>query len=139
MGTQQNNLSRYYEFVYLADQKLFKMRWRAESTQITEEEFRKVSINYLKAIDLYRPVNVIIDARKLKNFVISPALRQWTAENVLRYAVEKGQRKVGVLVSPDLNTRASMAKAMSGLGNENLEVHYFDEEVELMYWMHKEE
>ncbi len=80
---------KYMDVYYDEQKKLLEYRWKENSENMTEQDYRKTVEDLLLIIRTYEPRLLLGDSR-LQNFPLSLELQKWLSEEVLQKFMEYG-------------------------------------------------
>ncbi len=120
---------------YYEDKKLFKIRWKAETKNITEEEVRKKVSRITNYILELESLYILSDDRFREN-LYTVEVQQWIADKLVHSCIKAGVKKFAVLnpinFVAELSTEQVADEAISK--NIPIDVKLFKEEEEALDW-----
>lgn len=116
------------------EKSLIKLVWKTQSEEMSQEQFKEMSMVLLHKIKEYKPMRIFADSRNFL-FIITPDLQTWFLEEIIRPSVAISIRKHSELISQDLFSQVSIEQ----LHREDMQLdyttRYFDDENKAWEWI----
>jgi hypothetical protein len=109
--------------------------WKASTNRLSDEDFKKDMLAWLKAVQDNQPVNVMANTKEYYH-TISPELQVWINENILAHYMAAGVRKLGFIVAPDLFAQVSIEQTIEEK-TQTFSAQYFENEENARAWLTK--
>jgi len=123
----------FVDISYDEQNKLFKLLWKAETKNMSYDEFKEVMLLY--AAEFKRPSRLVLQQMKEMNFSVPLELQTWVDVNVNKAAFDAGVRKGAVVLSPEIFTSVSVEQTLNEENAKDMQVEYFNDENEAMKWL----
>jgi hypothetical protein len=112
-----SSLQQYIHFQYDDAHQLLISTWNT-TADMTDEEYRQVAIEYLKACEKYRPKYSLVDGRNAA-YIIPLDIQEWLNGYIYPKCIDAGICKLAFLVVKDLYTQISLEFGVCGLCNSD--------------------
>ena len=126
--------SKYLHLAFFAEQELIEMTWLSSTNEMTQDEYKQESLKYLSFFLEFCPKNTIADTTNML-FPIVPELQEWTNEIITAPIIEKGLKKVAIIVSKELIAQLSVEQVMEEQEAIKLTTQYFDNKEKAKEWL----
>ncbi len=125
--------SKFIDLEFDKDKKMYKLIWKPETENMTDEDFKEEMLEYAEFFDLGGQY-VLHDMTDME-FTIVPELQQWLDENVNKKGVEAGVEKAAFIVSKDIFSTVGVQQANEEFNAKKIPMHYFHHESEAKDWL----
>lgn len=130
--------SKYVKQFYHPEKKILEVIW-TEGGLMTEEEYRKESLNFLEIADKYQSKGNLIDTRDFQ-YIISPDMQEWLNTAVFPKLMATGVQKMAFLVTEELFAQVSIEQTMNEeAAKEGFQTHFFENREAAMSWLENHE
>lgn len=94
--------TQYVKAFWLADLNTVVYRWLPANEAMTSEDYQNEMLNILdKAMKVYQPANVVVNARESR-FIVLPELQKWVAASIIKPAITFGLKRGFFVTNEDL-------------------------------------
>ncbi len=128
--------NKYITEWYNEDKKLFKVRWKAETKNITEEEVREEIIRFTDYILKLKPLYILGDGRLREN-LYTIEVQQWIADKLTHYCIKAGLKKFAILSPVNFVAELSTEQVADEATSKNIpiDIKFFKKEEEALNWL----
>lgn len=107
---------RLYESVnlmitYQQDKSLFLLDWLPQSSNMTDDIYKKEMLTYVELLEEHRPAFVLFDTSK-SEFVVGLNMQEWANENIIVRAAKTNLRKTAFVMSKEFISQLSIEQAV---------------------------
>jgi len=128
--------SIYREIFYHADKKMIEMNYLPESSDYTDEEYKKdmlILCNFFNEKDV-----LIYYNNSLKfDYIIVPEMQDWLEETITPVLINSKIKKIGIITSKHVFTKVSVKQTMDKYSKNTFpfQTHNFVDEEAAMQWL----
>jgi hypothetical protein len=123
---------KYVKIFYSSDQSLIEHHWTPASYEMTEEEFKKEQLIYLKFVKKLTPLKGFINSKDFM-FTITPSTQDWLNSIIHPIYENMGFQKAAFLISNDFFAYVSIRQVFEEF--RPFEIQYFEKEDAARQWL----
>lgn len=129
------NDTAFTQSFYLPDVRLFIMKYKPESVEMTSEDFREYILNLKALTQQHTPLYILDDSRK-RGYILDPEIQEWTVAELAPVWIGFKLRKYAQILADDLFSKISgqqvveEARKIPGM----FETKFFDQPKDAVGW-----
>lgn len=126
--------SRFLKVNYFEEHSMSEMIWLPETSEMSEEEYKEVFLDFLDIILKYKPTKNLPNIKEMK-FGITLTLQEWTNQYIFAPVLEVGLLHSAFVVSEDFITLLSVEQVMEEPEGIKFNNRYFNNREDAWNWL----